>query len=232
LICVHQRESGLWLVWQSKRRRIADQRASQTNPIEAIWLAANNQRLAAFWYNPSSPMPTNTNMKVLISRTQIAEGVARIGQEITRDFAGQSVILVGVLKGACLFLSDLARQIELDATFDFIAVRSYGTQKESAGEVQLIKDVTTPLEDKNVILVEDILDTGLTFSFLRKLLMARKPRTLKFAALLDKPSRRQMPVQADYVGFQIPDEFVVGYGLDYAERFRNLPDICVFSEGR
>jgi hypoxanthine phosphoribosyltransferase len=170
------------------------------------------------------------NMRVLISRTQIADSVARIGQQITRDFAGESVMLVGVLKGACLFLSDLARQIELDATFDFIAVRSYGTQKESAGEVQLIKDVTTPLEDKNVILVEDILDTGLTFHFLQKLLLARKPRRLKFAALLDKPSRRQMPVQADYVGFQIPDEFVVGYGLDYAERFRNLPDICVFSE--
>jgi len=118
------------------------------------------------------------NMEVLLTRTQIADGVARIGQEITCDFAGESVVLVGVLKGACLFLSDLARQIELDATFDFIAVRSYGTQKESAGEVQLIKDVTTPLEEKNVILVEDILDTGLTFSFLRKLLMARKPRTL------------------------------------------------------
>src|ERR1700751_5594601 len=171
-----------------------------------------------------------TNMKVLISREQIADGVARIGQEITRDFAGQSVILVGVLKGACLFLSALTGQIELDATFDFIAVRSYGTQKESSGEVQLIKDVTTPLEDKNVILVEDILDTGLTFSFLRKLLLARKPRTLKFAALLDKPSRRQMPVQADYVGFKIPDEFVVGYGLVYAERYRNLPDICVLSD--
>lgn len=169
-------------------------------------------------------------MEVLISRQQIAESVARLGQEITRDFAGETVVLVGVLKGACLFLSDLARQIELDATFDFIAVRSYGTQKESAGEVQLIKDVTTPLEDKNVILVEDILDTGLTFTFLRKLLLARKPRMLKFAALLDKPSRRQMPVEADYVGFKIPDRFVVGYGLDYAERFRNLPDICVFSE--
>lgn len=179
-------------------------------------------------YNPSSLMPPN--MEVLITREQIAAGVARIGQEITRDFAGQSVTLLGVLKGACLFLSDLARQIELDATFDFIAVRSYGTKKESAGEVQLIKDVTTPLEDKNVILVEDILDTGLTFSFLKKLLQARKPRTLKFAALLDKPSRRQMPVEADYVGFKIPDRFVVGYGLDYAERFRNLPDICVFSE--
>lgn len=169
-------------------------------------------------------------MEVLISRQQIEEAVARMGQEITCDFVGESVILLGVLKGACLFLSDLARQIELDATFDFIAVRSYGTRKESAGEVQLIKDVTTPLEDKNVILVEDILDTGLTFTFLRKLLLARKPRTLKFAALLDKPSRRQMPVEADYVGFKIPDKFVVGYGLDYAERFRNLPDICIFSE--
>jgi hypoxanthine phosphoribosyltransferase len=169
-------------------------------------------------------------MEVLISREQIAEAVARIGQEITRDFAGETVVLLGVLKGACLFLSDLARQIELDATFDFIAVRSYGTRKESAGEVQLIKDVTTPLEDRNVVLVEDILDTGLTFTFLRKLLLARKPRMLKLAALLDKPSRRQMPVEADYVGFKIPDKFVVGYGLDYAERFRNLPDICVFTE--
>jgi len=171
-----------------------------------------------------------TKMEVLISRDTIAEGVARIGQEISRDFAGESVMLVGVLKGACLFLSDLARQIELDATFDFIAVRSYGNRKESAGEVQLIKDVTTPLEDKNVVLVEDILDTGLTFTFLRKLLLARKPRVLKLAALLDKPSRRLMPIEADYVGFKIPDKFVVGYGLDYAERFRNLPDICVFSE--
>jgi len=171
-----------------------------------------------------------TNMKVLLSREQIAEGVARIGKQITQDFAGETVTLVGVLKGACLFLSDLARQIELDATFDFIAVRSYGTKKESAGEVQLIKDVTTPLEDKNVILVEDILDTGYTYTFLKKLLMARKPRTLKFATLLDKPSRRLLPVEADYVGFKIPDEFVVGYGLDYAERFRNLPDICVFAE--
>jgi len=169
-------------------------------------------------------------MEILISRDQIAEAVARMGQEITRDFVGESVILLGVLKGACLFLSDLARQIELDATFDFIAVRSYGDRKDSAGEVQLIKDVTTPLEDKNVILVEDILDTGLTFTFLRKLLLARKPRTLKLAALLDKPTRRLMPVSGDYVGFKIPDKFVVGYGLDFAERFRNLPDICVFSE--
>ncbi|MBZ5521201.1 MAG: hypoxanthine phosphoribosyltransferase [Acidobacteriia bacterium] len=165
--------------------------------------------------------------KVLLTRDQIATRVAEMGQAITRDFAGQSVMLIGVLKGACLFLSDLARQIELDATFDFIAVSSYGAAKQSAGEVQLIKDVTGPLQNQNVILVEDILDTGLTLSFLFKLFQARQPRALKIAALLDKPSRRQRPIQADYVGFKIPDEFVVGYGLDYAEHYRNLADICV-----
>lgn len=170
-------------------------------------------------------------MKVLISREQIAVAVARIGKQITQDYAGQSVVLIGVLKGACLFLSDLARQINLDATFDFIAVRSYGTAKESAGEVQMVKDVTTPLQGQNVILVEDILDTGVTLTYLKKLLQAHQPKSLKIAALLDKPSRRQRAIEADYLGFQIPDDFVVGYGLDYAERYRNLPDICSLAEG-
>lgn len=173
---------------------------------------------------------TTNLMETLLTRQQIAAAVARIGQEITRDFTGQSVVLVGVLKGACLFLSDLAREIQLNATFDFIAVRSYGTKKQTAGEVQLIKDVTTPLRDQNVILVEDILDTGLTLTFLKKHLQAHQPRAFKIAALLDKPSRRVVPVEADYVGFRIPDKFVVGYGLDHAERFRNLPDICVLEE--
>jgi hypoxanthine phosphoribosyltransferase len=171
------------------------------------------------------------SMETLLTRQQIAAAVARIGQEITHDFAGQSVVLIGVLKGACLFLSDLAREIGLNATFDFIAVRSYGARKQTAGEVQLIKDVTTPLRDQNVILVEDILDTGLTLTFLKNHLQTHQPRSFKIAALLDKPSRRVAPVEADYVGFQIPDKFVVGYGLDHAERFRNLPDICVLEEG-
>lgn len=166
-------------------------------------------------------------LKPLLTHDQIARKVAEIGEQITRDFQGQSVVLIGVLKGACLFLSDLARQIKLDATFDFIAVSSYGNERQSAGEVQLIKDVTTPLQNQNVILVEDILDTGLTLSFLKKLFAARQPRTLRIAALLDKTSRRVVPVEGDYVGFRIPDEFVVGYGLDYAERYRNLPDICI-----
>src|SRR5437016_9251527 len=168
--------------------------------------------------------------EILLSREQIAGRVAELGQQITADFAGQSILLIGVLKGACLFLSDLARQIELDATFDFIAVRSYGNQRQSTGEVQLIKDVTMPLRNQNVILVEDILDTGLTMTFLKKMLMAHQPRVLKTAALLDKPSRRVLPIEADYVGFLIPDKFVIGYGLDYGERYRNLPDICVLAE--
>jgi hypoxanthine phosphoribosyltransferase len=170
-------------------------------------------------------------MEKLLTREEIAEAVSRIGREVSRDFAGQSVVLIGVLKGACMFLSDLARQIELNATFDFIAVRSYGAKKNTTGEVQLIKDVTTPLRDQNVILVEDILDTGLTLTFLKNHLLEHQPRSMKIAALLDKPSRRVAAVEADYVGFKIPDRFVVGYGLDHAERYRNLPDICVLEEG-
>src|ERR1700694_3688632 len=176
-------------------------------------------------------------LKVLISREQIAQRVTAMGADINRDYAGQSVILVGVLKGAAVFLSDLSRQVKVDATFDFIAVSSYGNRPspaqelktgwDSTGEVRLTKDMDQSMIGKNVILVEDILDTGLTLTYLKKMLMARQPKALRIAALLDKPSRRKQPITADYVGFSIPDEFVVGYGLDYAEKSRNLPDICV-----
>ena len=182
-------------------------------------------------------MLTVTELKVLISREQIAYRVAAMGADISRDFAHQSVIFVGVLKGAAIFLADLARHVDLDATFDFIGVSSYGnrptpTQElqsgwDSTGEVRLTKDVDQSMKDRNVILVEDILDTGLTLTFLKKILLAHQPRSFKIAALLDKPSRRKQPIEGDYVGFHIPDEFVVGYGLDYAEQYRNLPDICV-----
>src|SRR5437588_7335010 len=177
------------------------------------------------------------DLKVLISRDEIAKRVSELAVEITRDFQGQSVIFVGVLKGAAIFLSDLARQVKLDATFDFIGVSSYGnrpspTQElqsgwDSTGEVKLTKDVDQSMQGKNVILVEDILDTGLTLTFLKKFLLAHKPSMFKIAALLDKPSRRKLPIEGDYVGFKIPDEFVVGYGLDYAEKYRNLPDVCI-----
>ncbi len=177
------------------------------------------------------------DLKVLLSREEIAERVAAIAKQITNDAKGEPVIFVGVLKGAAIFLSDLVRQVKVDATFEFIAVSSYGNRPspnqelrrawDSTGEVRLTKDVDQSLRGKNVILVEDILDTGLTLSFLKRLLLGHQPKSLRVAVLLDKPSRRKMPVEVDYTGFSIPDEFVVGYGLDYAERFRNLPNVCV-----
>ena len=167
------------------------------------------------------------HLRILITREQIAKKVGELGAQITRDFEGESVVLIGVLKGATIFLADLARQIKLDATFDFIAVSSYGNSREQSGEVKLMKDVDQSMEGKNIILVEDILDTGLTLTYLKKQMMVHKPKSLKIAALLDKVSRRKQPIYGDYVGFEIPDEFVVGYGLDFAERYRNLPDVCI-----
>ena len=178
-------------------------------------------------------------LKVLLSRETIAKRVAEMGADIERDFRGQSVIFVGVLKGAAIFLSDLARQVSLNATFDFIGVSSYGNRPiakddpaghaawDSLGEVRLTKDLDQSLAGRNVILVEDILDTGLTLNYISKLLQAHEPKSLRIAALLDKPSRRKQPVEAQYIGFTIPDEYVVGYGLDYAELYRNLPDVCI-----
>ena len=178
-----------------------------------------------------------TKLQVLLSRQQIAERVKEIAKQITADSKGEPVIFVGVLKGAAIFLSDLVRQVEVDATFEFIGVASYGNRPtpnqelrrawDSTGEVRVTKDVDQSLRGKNVILVEDILDTGLTLTFLKRLLQGHQPKSFRVAVLLDKPSRRKLAVEADYVGFSIPDEFVVGYGLDYAERYRNLPDVCV-----
>ena len=168
-----------------------------------------------------------SEIKVLFSHEQIMQRVNELGADITRDFAGQSVIFVGILKGASIFLADLSRAVQLDATFDFISCSSYGKGARSIGEVKLIKDLDQSVQDKNVILVEDILDTGLTLSYLKKLILAHQPRAMKVAALLDKPSRRIQPVKADYTGFEIPDQFVIGYGMDYAERYRNLPYIGI-----
>lgn len=166
-------------------------------------------------------------LKMLYTREQIAQRVAELGEEITRDYTGQAVILIGVLKGATIFLSDLARKIELETTFDFLGTSSYGNGTSHSGEVRLNKDLDESVAGKNVILVEDILDTGLTLTYLKQLIDAHKPKSMRVAALLDKPSRRKVPIQGDYVGFQIPNEFVVGYGMDYCERYRNLPDIAI-----
>jgi hypoxanthine phosphoribosyltransferase len=178
-----------------------------------------------------------TELKVLLTREQIAARVAEIGADISSEFAGESIVLLGVLKGAAVFLADLARTLQLDATFDFIGVSSYAARPspedelkhgwDSTGEVRLTKYPDQSLAGKNVIVVEDILDTGMTLAFLKKVIMAHGPKSLRIVSLLDKPSRRREPIQADYVGFTIPDEFVVGYGLDYAEQYRNLPDIRI-----
>lgn len=170
-----------------------------------------------------------TKLKVLLRRTAIERRVQGIAREISRDFRGESVHLIGVLKGAAIFLSDLIRRISLDTSLDFMAVSSYGKGKESSGQVRLTKDLDSSIEGLNVVLVEDILDTGLTLNYLQRVLQQRRPKTLRIAALLDKPERRIQAVHADYVGFTIPNEFVVGYGLDYAEHYRNLRDICILN---
>jgi hypoxanthine phosphoribosyltransferase len=168
-------------------------------------------------------------LKVLIRRAAIQKRVREVALQITRDFAAQRVHLIGVLKGACIFLSDLVREINLETSIDFIAVSSYGKNKESSGQVRLLKDLDSSIEGLNVIVVEDILDTGITLTYLLRVLEQRKPKSLRIAALLDKPSRRIKQVKADYIGFQIPNDFVVGYGLDYSERYRNLKDVCILT---
>lgn len=169
-------------------------------------------------------------MEILFSREQLAERVHAVGQQISADYAGQSIVLIGVLKGAAIFLSDLARSITVDNTFDFVAVSSYGRARVSSGQVKLIKDIDNPIEGKHVILVEDILDTGLTLSYLRQLMAQHKPASLKIASCLDKPERRLVPIEADYVCFKIPNRFVVGYGMDFAERYRGVGDIRLYPE--
>ena len=168
-------------------------------------------------------------METLISADDIQRRVHAIAAEVRRDHSGD-VHLVCVLKGAFMFLSDLARALEGDATLDFIAVSSYGTSTKSSGQVQLLKDLDAPIEGRDVIIVEDIVDTGLTLTYLQDILRARAPRSLKTACLLSKPSRRKVDVKVEYIGFQIEDKFVVGYGLDYAEKFRNLPYIAVIGD--
>jgi hypoxanthine phosphoribosyltransferase len=166
----------------------------------------------------------------LISAEQIHVRIQELGAQIDRDHPQGPVYLVGILKGACIFLSDLARAMKTPARLEFVGISSYGRGKTSSGEVKLTKDLDVSVEGYEVIVVEDIVDSGITLSYLVQVFQQRRPKSLRIATLLDKPDRRQRPVKVDYAGFQIPDEFVVGYGLDYAEDYRNLPDVCVLSE--
>jgi len=166
-------------------------------------------------------------VRPLLTKARIQKRIREMGKQIRKDFPSEPILLIGVLKGAVPFLADLARQIPGEVTFDFIAVSSYGKDTKSSGQVKLNKDLDSSIEGKTVLVVEDILDTGLTLQYLLRILQQRKPKHLRIAVLLDKVERRIANVHADYVGFVIPNEFVVGFGLDYAERYRNLPEVGI-----
>jgi hypoxanthine phosphoribosyltransferase len=173
----------------------------------------------------SSMMPDV--QKVLIPSTDIESKVREIGALISEDYRGEKLLLVGILRGAVVVMSDLMRNINLQCELDFMDISSYGTGTSSSGVVRILKDLEEDITGRHVLIVEDIIDTGLTLSYLRRSLLARKPASLEICSLLSKPSRRRVELDVKYLGFEVPDEFVVGYGLDYAGAYRNLPDICV-----
>lgn len=166
-------------------------------------------------------------LRTLIGAGEIRRRIQELGSQIDADYPGDAIHLIGILKGSFMFLADLSRAITRPTRIDFIGISSYGKGKTSSGEVKLTKDLDCSIEGSEVLVVEDIVDTGVTLTYLINVLKQRKPRSVRIAALLDKPERRRSEVKVDYVGFRIPDEFVVGYGLDYAEQYRNLGDICV-----
>jgi hypoxanthine phosphoribosyltransferase len=167
------------------------------------------------------------NLRVLISAEKIQARIRELGEQISLDYPEGNLHLICILKGGCFFLTDLARAMQRDVFIDFMGISSYGKGKTTSGEVKVTKDLDISLENAHVLVVEDIVDSGVTLTYLLHVLQQRKPRSLHIAALLDKPERRLRPVSVKYVGFTIPDEFVVGYGLDYAEKYRNLDDVCV-----
>lgn len=168
--------------------------------------------------------------KILLTRKEIREKVASLARQVSRDYKEKNPLLICVLKGAVVFLADFIRELDIDVEIDFMAVSSYGDSTTTSGVVRILKDLETSIENRDVIIVEDIIDTGLTLSYLREILLSRNPASLRVVALLDKPERRVADIEPDYCGFCIPDEFVVGYGLDFNEKFRHLPDVCVLLE--
>ena len=164
---------------------------------------------------------------VLVSEEQLKAKVAELGAQISRDYAGKNLVLVSILKGSVVFMADLMRAVSIPCNIDFMVVSSYGSGTKTSGVVKIVKDLDQDLSGKDLLIVEDILDSGMTLSYLKGLLQGRNPASIRIATLLDKPSRRKVDLKADYVGFEVPDEFVVGYGLDYDEQYRNLPFVGV-----
>ncbi len=168
--------------------------------------------------------------EVMISRQEIEEMCQRLGAEITRDYQGKEILLIAVLRGAFVFMADLIRCIDLPCGVDFMKVSSYNAGTETSGEVRIVQDLDESISGRHVIIVEDIIDSGLTLYKLRQVLQTRNPKSLAICTAFDKPDRRRVDITVDYIGKQIPDEFIVGYGLDYAGRYRNLPDVCLVKE--
>jgi len=168
--------------------------------------------------------------EILISEGQLEKRIDELGKEMTKDYEGKDLFVVGVLKGANIFMSDLIRKIDLPMHIDFMAVSSYGMSTESSGTVRILKDLDFSIEGKDVLIVEDIIDSGLTLEYLTRILMQRKPSSLSICTLLDKPDRRKVDLEIDYIGFNIPDAFIVGYGIDFAESYRNLPYVAILKE--
>lgn len=173
--------------------------------------------------------------KILIDEQELSAKVKELGAHISRDYVGKNLLLVSVLKGSCVFMADLMRSIDIHLRIDFMCVSSYGSGVKTSGVVKIIKDLDVNVEGYDILIVEDILDSGLTLSYIIDILKSRNPASIKLCTLLDKPDRRKVPVNVDYKGFEVPDEFVVGYGLDYDEKYRNLPYVgilkpCVYSK--
>lgn len=171
------------------------------------------------------------HLRVLITADQIRERIAELAHAIEADYRGRPIYLISVLKGSFIFLADLARAIQRPVRIEFMAISSYGKDKTTSGQVKVLKDLDVSIEGHDLLIVEDIVDSGVTLNYLTRLLAQRRPRSIRVVTLLDKPERRVQPIEIHYVGFKIPDEFVVGYGLDFAEDYRNLPDIRLLSEG-
>jgi hypoxanthine phosphoribosyltransferase len=172
------------------------------------------------------------NLKILYSRQEIEVAVARLAAEITREYQARNPLILGVLKGSFVFMSDLVRRLEFPLETDFVQLSSYSRGTSSAGKIKMVQDIKATVKGRDVLVVEDIVDTGKSLAFLADYLQKKNPESLRFCCLLDKPSRRQVPVTVHYRGFTVPDKFVVGYGMDYAEQYRNLPDIYILSDDK
>ena len=168
--------------------------------------------------------------EIMITEEQLKQRTKELGRQISKDFEGEEILVIGILKGAVLFLSDLIREITVDTRIDFMAVTSYGASTQSTGVVRILKDLDSGIENQNVIIVEDIIDSGITLHYLRDYLLGRLPKNLKICTLLDKPERREANIKPDYVGFEVENKFIVGYGLDYDQKYRNLPYITCLEE--